>query len=224
MTPCARTAGKFLSERSSSTPGCSSLVCDGIRVPGRVIFAVRRHVQTSKCITSPRHFPFAREVGGIPGLHPRQGILAWLQQALGSRPEEIDRHQRRRTVSRSTRKRHPGWHPPALTPAYKTSVLRSPGSAPLSPLSLQNSLSEMTGPIFNHNELGPLDNDLILNFAKTGEPIGERIVVHGRVLDENRRPVPGTLLELWQAKAGTGTRPIPTLPRWIPTSAGAGAR
>lgn len=48
--------------------------------------------------------------------------------------------------------------------------------------------------------------------------------VHGRVLDEKRRPVPGTLLELWQANAGTGTRPIPTLPRWILTSAGAGAR
>ena len=91
------------------------------------------------------------------------------------------------------------WQPPALTPIYKTSTLRSPRNALLS---LQGSLSEVTGPVFNHNELGPLDNDLILNFAKNGEPIGERIIVHGRVLDENNRPVPSTLVEFWQANAG----------------------
>jgi protocatechuate 3,4-dioxygenase beta subunit len=91
------------------------------------------------------------------------------------------------------------WHPPALTPGYKTSVLRSP-RWPL--LSLQNSLSEVTGPVFSHNELGPLDNDLILNFAKTGEPIGERIIVHGKVQDEGGRPVANTLVEFWQANAG----------------------
>ncbi len=91
------------------------------------------------------------------------------------------------------------WQPPALTPIYKTSILRSPRNALLS---LQGSLSEVTGPVFNHNELGPLDNDLILNFARTGEPIGERIIVHGRVLDENNRPVPSTLVEFWQANAG----------------------
>jgi protocatechuate 3,4-dioxygenase beta subunit len=91
------------------------------------------------------------------------------------------------------------WQPPALTPIYKTSTLRSPRNALLS---LQGSLSEVTGPVFNHNELGPLDNDLILNFARAGEPIGERIIVHGRVLDENNRPVPSTLVEFWQANAG----------------------
>jgi protocatechuate 3,4-dioxygenase beta subunit len=90
-------------------------------------------------------------------------------------------------------------HPPALTPNYKTSVTRSPRYALLS---LQNSLSEITGPRFGHSDLGPLDNDLILNYAHGGEPIGERIVVHGRVLDENGRPVPNTLVEFWQANAG----------------------
>jgi protocatechuate 3,4-dioxygenase beta subunit len=89
--------------------------------------------------------------------------------------------------------------PPAYTPDYKTSVARSPRHALLS---LQNSLSEITGPLFSHNELGPLDNDLIRNYAKSGDPIGERIIVHGRVLDEEGRPVPGTLLEFWQANAG----------------------
>jgi protocatechuate 3,4-dioxygenase beta subunit len=90
-------------------------------------------------------------------------------------------------------------HPPAFAPTYKTSVLRSP-RMPL--LSLQNSLSEVTGPLFGHKELGPLDNDLILNYAREGEPIGERIIVHGQVLDQNRRGVPNVLVEFWQANAG----------------------
>ena len=90
-------------------------------------------------------------------------------------------------------------HPPALTPDYKTSVLRSPR---LALWSLQNSLSEVTGPMFGHDELGPLDNDLLLNYAKDGEPIGERTIVHGRVLDENGRGVPHALVEVWQANAG----------------------
>ena len=90
-------------------------------------------------------------------------------------------------------------HPPLHAPGYKTSVTRSPRQALLS---LQNSLSEVTGPVFGHNDLGPLDNDLIRNYAKTGDPIGERIIVHGRVLDESGRPVPNALVELWQANAG----------------------
>jgi protocatechuate 3,4-dioxygenase beta subunit len=91
------------------------------------------------------------------------------------------------------------WHPPALTPDYKTSVARSPRHALLS---LQNSDSELTGPTFGQGDIAEIDNDLILNYAKTGDPIGERIIVHGRVLDENARPVPNTLVEIWQANAG----------------------
>lgn len=91
------------------------------------------------------------------------------------------------------------WHPPALTPNYKTSVARSPRHALLS---LQNSDSELTGPTFGQGDIAEIDNDLILNYAKTGDPIGERIIVHGRVLDENARPVPNTLIEIWQANAG----------------------
>ncbi len=90
-------------------------------------------------------------------------------------------------------------HPPGYTPIYKTSVTRSPQKALLS---LEQSLSEMTGPVFNHNDLGPLDHDMILNYAKDGEPIGERIIVHGRVLDESGKGVPHTLVEAWQANAG----------------------
>ena len=77
------------------------------------------------------------------------------------------------------------WHPPALTPDYKTSVLRSPQKAPLA---FDNTLSELTGPVFGHAILGELDNDLIHNFARPGESaIGERIIVYGRVLDERGR-------------------------------------
>ncbi|KPL52928.1 protocatechuate 3,4-dioxygenase [Prosthecomicrobium hirschii] len=90
-------------------------------------------------------------------------------------------------------------HPPQYTPGYKTSVARSPRYALLS---LENTISEMTGPVFGHNDIDPIDNDLIKNYAKTGDPIGERIIVHGRVLDESGRGVPNTLVEIWQANAG----------------------
>ena len=89
-------------------------------------------------------------------------------------------------------------HPPAHTPTYKTSGLRSP-RIPL--WSLQNSLSEVTGPTFRPDEIGPLDNDLLRNYAQDGEPIGERTIVHGHVLDENGRGIPHTLVEFWQANA-----------------------
>lgn len=92
------------------------------------------------------------------------------------------------------------WHAPALTPAYKTSVTRSP-RYPL--ISMENTLSEVTGPVFSHDDIGPVDHDLLLNYAQPGKsPIGERIILHGRVLDENANPVPRTLVELWQANAG----------------------
>jgi protocatechuate 3,4-dioxygenase beta subunit len=90
-------------------------------------------------------------------------------------------------------------HPPALTPGYKTSVLRSPRQALLS---LQQSLSEVTGPLFGPGDIDPLDDDLIRNAAVDGDAIGERIIVHGRVLDGNGKPVPSTLIEIWQCNAG----------------------
>jgi len=95
--------------------------------------------------------------------------------------------------------RDPNRHPPALTQGYKTSVSRSPR---LARISLEQSTGELTGPTFGHTDIANLDNDLIRNYAKTGDPIGERIIVHGRVLDQNSRPVPNTLVEIWQANAG----------------------
>jgi protocatechuate 3,4-dioxygenase, beta subunit len=91
------------------------------------------------------------------------------------------------------------WQPPGYFEAYKSSVSRAPRQALLS---LPQTMSEFTGPVFGHGDVDPIDNDLLANFAKTGGPIGERMILHGRVLDENARPVPDTLVEIWQANAG----------------------
>jgi len=89
-------------------------------------------------------------------------------------------------------------HPPAYAPGYKTSVLRSPRNALIS---LQNSLSEVTAPVFRADELGALDHDLLMNGAKGGLPIGERLIVHGHVRDQLGRPVKNALVEVWQCNA-----------------------
>ena len=89
-------------------------------------------------------------------------------------------------------------HPPYLHPPYRSTVKRSP-QEPLVPL--PQTLSELTGPVFGQGAVRPLDNDLTRNAVKNGEPIGERIIVTGRVLDESGRPVRNALLEVWQANA-----------------------
>ena len=89
-------------------------------------------------------------------------------------------------------------HPPYHYPDYKSTGLRGP-TEPLVPL--KQSLSELTGPVYGHDAVGDLDHDLTKNAAKNGEPLGERIIVTGRVLDEAGRPVPHTLIEIWQANA-----------------------
>lgn len=91
-------------------------------------------------------------------------------------------------------------HPEPYWPDYKTSIARSP-RLPL--LSMESSASEETGPTFGHGLIGALDNNLILNWSQgKAAAIGERILMHGRVLDGFARPVPNTLVEIWQANAG----------------------
>ena len=94
--------------------------------------------------------------------------------------------------------RDPSLHAPALTPGYKTSLLRSPRNALIS---VKHGLTEVSAPVFVASELGPKDDDLILNFAHGGLPIGERIVMHGFVRDSFGRPVRNALVEVWQANA-----------------------
>ena len=89
--------------------------------------------------------------------------------------------------------------PPYVYPAYKSTVLRGP-KKPL--VVIPETLSELTGPIFGHRSIGPLDGDLTKNAAQAGdEARGERIIVTGRVVDEAGRPVRNQLVEIWQANA-----------------------
>ena len=87
-------------------------------------------------------------------------------------------------------------HPPYLSPGYTSTRLRSP-SRPL--IIIPASLGELSGPVYGHESYHEGDNDLTKQHA--GEPLGERIIVTGRVMDEDGRPIPDTLVEVWQANA-----------------------
>ena len=89
-----------------------------------------------------------------------------------------------------------GTQPDHLFPRYASTVKRAP-TQPL--VVLPQSETELTSPVFGWDAVKRGDNDLTNQHA--GDPIGERIVVSGRVLDENGRPVPNTLVEIWQANS-----------------------
>ena len=92
------------------------------------------------------------------------------------------------------------WQPPALAPDYRSTRLRAP-QQPL--LQMPQTRTELTGPTFGDGDISPLDDDLIVNYAAPGQAaIGPRILVHGTLRDENARPIPGKLIEVWQANAG----------------------
>jgi protocatechuate 3,4-dioxygenase beta subunit len=87
--------------------------------------------------------------------------------------------------------------PPYDYPAYRSTVLRAP-SRPLVPIS--GAIDDLTGPMFGDDRVQGGDDDLTAGHA--GEPQGQRIIVHGQLLDGDGRPVPGALVEVWQANAG----------------------
>ncbi|HYY80136.1 MAG TPA: protocatechuate 3,4-dioxygenase subunit beta [Actinomycetes bacterium] len=93
-------------------------------------------------------------------------------------------------------RRDDGSQPALLHPDYRSTVLRAP-SRPL--VLLPHTLTEVTGPLLGEGRIGETDHDLTRQHA--GEPQGQRIIVHGRVLDGDGRPVPRTLLEIWQTNA-----------------------
>jgi protocatechuate 3,4-dioxygenase beta subunit len=94
------------------------------------------------------------------------------------------------------RKPPPGAHPSLSHPAYKSTIERSPR---LSPIPLPQGPTELSGPSFDSTLLYPHHDDLTKQTG--GEPLGERIIVTGKVLDENGDALPRTLVEIWQCNA-----------------------
>jgi protocatechuate 3,4-dioxygenase, beta subunit len=92
--------------------------------------------------------------------------------------------------------RPPGTHPPLDYPDYRSTQQRAP-SRPLVPL--PHYLTEITGPLLGAERVMPGDADLTTRHS--GEPQGQRIILTGRVTDSDDRPVPDTLIEIWQTNA-----------------------
>ena len=91
---------------------------------------------------------------------------------------------------------YPGTQPNHLHPPYVSSIKRAPTRPPVP---IPYTLSELTGPSFEPEIVAPKASDLTRQHS--AEPLGERIIVSGRVLDENNRPLANTLVEIWQANA-----------------------
>ena len=90
-------------------------------------------------------------------------------------------------------------HPQLNFPYYKSSILRAPKNKKIS---FPSTSTEISGPVFNKNIIGKLDNDLTLNFSKSNFlPIGHKIIVFGTIYDQFSNPIEGALIEIWQANA-----------------------
>jgi protocatechuate 3,4-dioxygenase beta subunit len=87
-------------------------------------------------------------------------------------------------------------HPPLDFDGYKSTALRAPRRTPVP---LGQFSTELTAPVFGDSDIGERDHDLTRQHD--GEPLGERIIVHGHVRETDGRPVPGTLVEIWQCNA-----------------------
>jgi protocatechuate 3,4-dioxygenase, beta subunit len=89
-----------------------------------------------------------------------------------------------------------GTQPPLLYPPYQSTIRRAPAE-PL--IRVPPDFADIAAPIFGSLPIGPTDNDLTRQHP--GEPLGERIIVAGRVVDEEGAPVRNTLIEIWQCNA-----------------------
>jgi protocatechuate 3,4-dioxygenase beta subunit len=87
--------------------------------------------------------------------------------------------------------------PPLDYPDYRSTGLRAPRRPLVVPAA---DWPDLASPVYGDGAIGELDADLTRQHD--GEPQGERIVVTGRVLEEDGRPVRGALVEIWQANAG----------------------
>ncbi len=93
----------------------------------------------------------------------------------------------------------PGTHPPLDFPDYRSTQLRHPTRAPVRLDPAKADATELTGPLFGEGHVSPADSDL--SVGPGGEAVGQRIIVTGRVLDAAGRPIPSSLVEIWQANA-----------------------
>lgn len=87
-------------------------------------------------------------------------------------------------------------HPPALYEGYKSTALRSPNREPIR---IDHTLTEVTGPLFKNEKISAGEDNLSIVDGKEAQ--GQRIFVSGKVLDEDGKPVPNTLIEIWQCNA-----------------------
>ena len=90
-----------------------------------------------------------------------------------------------------------GTQPPLLYPPYKSTIARAP-ARPL--IRVPPDFSDFGAPVYGYLPVGELDHDLTRHHEH--EPQGQRITVSGRVVDEDGRPVPHALIEIWQTNAG----------------------
>ena len=90
----------------------------------------------------------------------------------------------------------PGEQPPYLYEPYASTIKRAPRRTPVP---VQHTLSEVTGPSFTAGWVGAPTTDLTR--PGKGEALGQRIIVAGRLLDEDGKPIPGSLVEVWQCNA-----------------------
>jgi protocatechuate 3,4-dioxygenase, beta subunit len=104
--------------------------------------------------------------------------------------------QRKGEEAAGYRRKDDGAQPPYLYPDYVATRLRAP-KKPL--IILPRTLSDSSGPAYGREPLGELDHDLTRQHS--GEPLGERIIVTGFVLDGDGRPVKNSFVEIWQANA-----------------------
>lgn len=88
-------------------------------------------------------------------------------------------------------------NPPYLHPEYKITIRRAPSKRLVS--LPRHWFHDAPGPVFGRIPVGPTDNNLLIQHE--GRPIGQRIVLQGRVRDSNGRGVPGALIEIWQTNA-----------------------
>jgi protocatechuate 3,4-dioxygenase beta subunit len=96
------------------------------------------------------------------------------------------------------RRENPGAHPQYDHPAYTSTHKRAPHQAPVR---LEHTLSEITGPCIAREVLAAANSENDLTHCNGGEALGERIIVTGRVIDEDGRAIPHSVIEIWQANA-----------------------